>query len=158
MSKKSSVFLRTAYNYDMNEASDETGLDCSVEESMTQQSFRDECDINTIVKRFGLTGELPTNFRTPQYGDFDNVMDYQTALNAVRQAGEAFMEMPAELRARFNHDPQQLMDFVAKESNREEAERLGLVPKKAVQAADALLGAKGIVPPANNPPKADAGA
>ena len=34
---------------------DDEGIDCSVEESMTQQEFRDECDINVIMRRYDLT-------------------------------------------------------------------------------------------------------
>lgn len=97
--------------------------------TMAKQSFKEEADINTIVKRFGLTGELPKNFRTPTYGDFTQVTDFQSAVNAVRAAGESFMEMPAELRAKFLNDPQKLIEFVSKEDNRAEAIKLGLVPK-----------------------------
>src|SRR5580765_5072286 len=65
------------------------------EKSLTQQHFKDECDINEIVRRFGLTGKLPENVKAPQYGDFTGLSDYQTALNAVIAADEAFMELPA---------------------------------------------------------------
>ena len=66
------VFLRSPYNYDMDEASDLSGLRCE-DESLAIQSARDETDINTIVRRFGLTGELPGDFDMPQSGDFTNV-------------------------------------------------------------------------------------
>lgn len=99
-----------------------------LDESMAQQHFREECDINTIVRRFGLTGEMPSNYRAPVYGDFEGINDFQSALNAVRSAGEAFMEMPAALRAKFLNDPQKLVEFVGNEENRDEAIKLGLVP------------------------------
>lgn len=119
-------FIRSAYNYDTEVASDETGLDCP-DPSLAQQNQKEEADINTIVKRFGLTGELPQNVRMPQYGDFTEVTDYQTALNAVKQANEAFMEMPAEVRSRFENDPEKFVDFCLDPNNREEAKKLGLV-------------------------------
>lgn len=120
------VFLRTPYNYDTMEASDASALSCP-EPTLAQQHARDECDINTIVRRFGLTGELPNNVRVPRYGDFTAVTDYQTAMNMVLEANAAFMELPAEVRSRFNNDPGALVDFISDDSNRAEAEKLGLV-------------------------------
>jgi phage internal scaffolding protein len=147
------VFVRTRYNYDRNAASDAAALICVPEESRTQQQFAEECDINTIVKRFGLTGELPENFRVPQSGDFTNIGDFHSAMNAVRSAEEAFMDMPAELRARFGYDPQKLMDFVHDSKNRDEAIKLGLVekpperPRDVVTAVDELAARFKVDPP-----------
>ena len=66
MSKKIELpFVRSPYNYDRQAACDE----CCIEDfgpSMTQQSQAEEADINTIVKRFGLTGKMPDNIRVPQ--------------------------------------------------------------------------------------------
>lgn len=123
------VFLRTAYNYDMNKAGDESALHCK-DKTLAQQQFRDEVDINTIVERFGLTGELPDDLRLPQYGDYTGIFDFQSAMNTVRQATENFMQLPAKMRARFNNDPQQLLEFLDDDDNRPEAEKLGLVNKK----------------------------
>lgn len=123
---KSSVFLRTPYNYDTNQVSDETGLFCD-EPSLAQQNAKEECDINTIVRRFGLTGELPTGVRAPQYGDFTEATDYHTAMNAVISANNAFMQMPADIRARFNNDAGAFVDFCSDDKNRDEAKELGLI-------------------------------
>lgn len=122
-------FLRTAHNYDMNEASDESGLRCE-DPSRTDQSFSEEVDINTIVRRFGLTGELPENLTVPQSGDFTGVSDYQSALNVVIAAQDAFMQMPAEVRAEFGNDPGRFVSFVENEKNRERAIELGIAVKK----------------------------
>lgn len=123
------VFLRAPHNYDTNAASDETALLCPPGEGMTQQQFKEEADINTIVARFGLTGTLPEVVRVPKSGDFTGVVDYHSALNAVRQADEAFMELPGEMRARFRNDPQELLMFLSDEKNKEEAMKIGLIPK-----------------------------
>lgn len=122
------VFLRADNGYDTDEVSNATGLACE-DPSLAQQSFKDECDINTILERFGVTGELPTARAVPQYGDFSQVVDYQTAMNSVRASQEAFMELPAKIRARFENDPAKLLDFLGDEANRDEAVALGLVPK-----------------------------
>ena len=64
-------FIRSAYNYDMFAASDESALTC-LDPTMAQQSQAEDCDINVIVKRFGLTGLLPVGVIAPTYGDLDH--------------------------------------------------------------------------------------
>lgn len=123
-------FMRTPYNYDRDAASDDSGLVCP-EPTMAQQQFKDEADINTIMERFGRTGELVAPVRVPEYGDFSQVVDYHSAMNAVRSAQEGFMAMPANIRARFNNDPGRFVDFVMDEGNRAEAIALGLIEKPA---------------------------
>lgn len=104
-------------------------------ESKTQQQFRDDADINNIIKRYT---ECPSASlmdrvcpRVPQFGDFSNVGDLQRNLNEIRDAGYAFDALPATLRARFNNDPLQLLAFVQDSSNRDEAVKLGLIDAPA---------------------------
>lgn len=123
------IFLRTPYNYDTVAASDESGLACE-EPSLAQQQFRDECDINTILKRFNITGELPNSTLSPMYGDFTGISDYKTAIDRVMAAEEEFLTLPAQIRARFDNDPAKLIEFLENEENRPEAEKLGLVDPK----------------------------
>lgn len=123
------MFLRSAFNYDTDMVSEETGLRCE-DPSKTQQNQRDEADINTIVRRFGLTGQLPENVRIPQYGDFTGVTDYQTALNAVKAAETAFMVLPADLRAKFDNDPHLYVEFCTNPDNADELVKLGLAVRK----------------------------
>lgn len=118
--------FRTGYNYDTNQVSDETGLTCE-DESRAIQSAEEESNINTIVRRFGLTGELPADVAIPRSGDFTGAPDFHTAMNLVRQAQEEFLRVPAEIRARFNNDPGAFISFVEDDGNREEAARLGLL-------------------------------
>lgn len=126
-----SVFLRTPFNYDTNQVSDETGLACR-DDSLTQQQFKEEADINTIVDRFLRSGVLPTPVNMPQYVDFEGVFDYQTAMNTIRAADENFMRLDAKVRARFNNSPQEFLEFFANPDNTEEAIRLGLaIPQPA---------------------------
>lgn len=121
---KAPIF-NTGYNTDPEKWSEIHGTP-NDEPSVTQQSFASECDINTIVKRFGVTGELP-NVVPAQYGDFTGVTDYQSALNAVREAGVGFMSMDADIRAHFDNDPAKFVAFVSDEKNRSKAQELGLV-------------------------------
>lgn len=148
-------FLRTAYNYDMNKAGDESALSCK-DPTLTQQSFAEEVDINTIVRRFGLTGELPQNVRMPQYGDYTEVMDYHQAMTAIRMADESFYSMPADVRARFDNNPGKFVDFCLDEKNLEEARKLGLaIPKEAEPLAKTPPGSSSETPPPAGGKKSD---
>lgn len=156
------AFIRTEFNYDRELASDLSGLDCSKvivggdvdtdghpnegddNPSKAQQSFAEEADINTIVKRFGLTGQLPSNIRMPINGDFSDLPDFRQAMDMIVQARESFDAMPAAVRARFHNDPAEFVDFCSREENRDEAVKLGLVPPAdaAAKAAAAALAAR----------------
>jgi len=124
--KKSSPFLRTPYNYDTDAASNESGLHCE-DASLAQQHYKDECDINNILRQFNITGMLPEQAVSPRYGDFTGINDYHSALNQVIAAEDEFMSLPATLRARFENDPAQLIDFLDNPENKNEAIKLGLV-------------------------------
>ena len=132
-------FLRSAYNYDTDKASDEAGLQC-LDPSLTQQQFKEEADINTIVDRFLRSGVLPNSVNMPQYVDYEGVFDFQSAMNVVRQADENFMRLDAKVRARFNNSPQAFLEFFANPDNTEEAIRLGLAIPKAPAVAEATVG------------------
>lgn len=96
----------------------------------TKQSFKDECDINTIIKRFLKTGVLDFQAKNePRYGDCSGI-EYQAAQNTVAAAKSLFNELPAALRARFENEPAKFLDFVNDDRNREEATKLGLLKPK----------------------------
>lgn len=131
------IFVRDPYNYDVDQVSNETGLRCD-DPSLTQQQFKEEADINTIVDRFLKSGVLPTAVNMPQYVDYEGVFDFQSAMNVVRQADENFMRLDAKVRARFNNSPQAFLEFFANPENAEEAVRLGLaIPKAPLPVAEA---------------------
>jgi phage internal scaffolding protein len=133
---KNAVFLRTPYNYDRDAATNESGLACE-EPSLAQQHFKDECDINNILRQFNITGLLPESPLSPRYGDFSGISDYHTALNRVIAAQDEFEALPAQIRARFDNDPSKLIEFLENSENRPEAESLGLVDKAAAEVVEA---------------------
>lgn len=97
--------------------------------SNVQQHFKDDCDINKLIKRFTNGGQIPQ--RDPSlysFGDF-TAIDYQSALDVVMLADEQFGTLPAEVRERFGNNPAKLLGFLEDENNREEAVKLGLVSR-----------------------------
>lgn len=138
--------LLTPYNYEPKAHAAAFALS-KFDKSLTQQSFAEECDINTIVKRFGLDGTLPVGVRMPTYGDFSGVDDYKSALLAIMAARDSFAQMPARVRLRFENDPQKFVEFCSDPANKEEAIKLGLVEAPAAApAAPAAPGAAAAAP------------
>ena len=108
--------------------SEDRGIEFDPDEGLTQQQFKDECDINNIMKRYMATGVIThVNGRAPEFGDFSNPVDFQRGLNTVIEAQAMFDELPATLCERFGNDPLKLLEFVADENNRDEAIELGIV-------------------------------
>ena len=128
------MFIRSAYNYSVDDVSLESGLDCP-DESLAIQSAEEESNINTIVRRFGLTGELPSDLRMPLSGDFVGIGDFHSAMNTVRAAQEEFLRVPADVCARFANDPAQFMAFLENPDNRDEARKMGLLRAVAESSA-----------------------
>jgi len=125
--------VKNPITYDRDKNSDLAKL-VFTRPSRTQQSFRDECDINTILERFNVTGQLPVGSVQPQYGDFSGVTDYQSALNAVMAAQDSFLQLPAKVRAKFDNDPALFVEFASDEANRDEMKALGLLHEETAPA------------------------
>lgn len=107
-------------------------LECPPE-TRTQQHFKNEANINSIMRRYKTTGTLvdPLAPRrgNPMYGDFSQVSDFQSAQNALIEAENAFMSLPSEIRRRFQNNPAEFLKFLENPENREEAIKLGLIEK-----------------------------
>lgn len=91
-------------SYDAKAVSDMTASQ-AVEPSQTQQQFKEEVDINTIVERFGITQFAPLREGAGVYGDFSGITDYDSAAERIREADRRFMQLPAEIRDKFRNDP-----------------------------------------------------
>lgn len=102
---------RAPGNYDADRVSFETGTECK-DPSLTNQSDAKDADINEIVRRFGLTGQLQVIQRPPSIEEFGEIFDMQDAMNLVARANQAFMQLPAEARERFGHSPHKFVNFV----------------------------------------------
>lgn len=115
--------------------------------SRTRQEFKDECDLQKIIRRFSSTDEgmqalaNAQGFISGRFEDVSSVPDYQTACNLKMRADAIFEALPAALRKRFDHDPGKFLDFVDDPANIEELKSLGLVktaaevPKSPQEAA-----------------------
>lgn len=100
----------------------------------TRQEFAQETDINVIMKRAIATGHLPVRNVQPVFADVSELGDFADVQRRVMSAREAFMQLPPQVRFRFNNRPEELLAFVSDDRNREEAIKLGLVDAPKVEA------------------------
>ncbi len=95
----------------------------------TKQSMKDECDINLILARHEKTGLLtPVDTRPAMFVDVSGVGDYREAIENVRNAEDLFMQLPSKVRAKFDNDPAEFLDFCSSSENEEEMRDMGLLP------------------------------
>ena len=111
------------------------------EPSRTKQAFKQECDINHIMKKFKkVAGSEFLNqyqgYLGGQFGDFSEVVDYRTALDQINRSKAVFEALPSVLRKRFDNDPAKFLDFVQDSNNSKELVEMGLaVSKEDIKAA-----------------------
>lgn len=100
-------------------------------DSKVQQQFKDDTNIHKIVQRYQQFGTLPKGASEPIYIDHTQYEDYTTMVNKVKTMETNFNRLPALVRARFQNQPRNLLDFLGKAENIEEAIDLGLLHDKA---------------------------
>jgi len=83
-------------------------------ESLTQQGFKDSCDVNNILKAYANTGFDPFESRKQQMR-FGNATSksFSEAMQQVAEIQSAFSELPAKVRQSFQNDPQAWIDHLS---------------------------------------------
>lgn len=113
--------------------------------SMTKQEFKDETDINQIIGGFIRTQQLNVMAASGVYDDFSEPLDYQAALDTVREAGLQFAALPSKVRESHGNDPQRFLEWATNPANAEAMAELGLMKPESVErvknAKDAALAA-----------------
>jgi phage internal scaffolding protein len=121
----------------------------------TKQDFRDQCDINNIIKAYKITGQIQHISAAAAQGRFEDLpdpIDFQESLNSIRMADQAFAALPSKLRDRFGNDPTQFLSFLSDPENIDEARKLGIV--NPLPATDLPPGGPPREPPPAAPPPA----
>lgn len=98
-------------------------------DTIVEQHHKKIVDINNIVSKYKKTGIIDKQRKDGFYGDFTNAVDYDTALNKLRDADKDFSLLPSQLREKFENNPSKLIDFIANSDNYDEAIALGLIEK-----------------------------
>lgn len=99
----------------------------------TDQTARDACDINFIMKKYEKTGQLTDLIKAGMesqagalYGDFSKPMDLQKALDLTEHAKMQFAMLNAHVRTRFDNDPVKFLEFMDDPNTVEEQANMGL--------------------------------
>lgn len=93
--------------------------------SVTQQQFREQANINSIVRTIMRTGVVPAHNKPPIFMEVPSI-SYHEMLNSITNVDQAFSSLKASLRNRFRNAGNLLM-FIENPANREEAIKLGLI-------------------------------
>lgn len=123
------------------------------QKSLTHQSFKDECDINVLMKRYEKTGILEhANQHRGQYGDFADLTNFQEALQIVREAETMFMTLPSRIRADFENDPGKFVSFAQNPDNADKLVEYGLATKREPESPPASAAAPAAAPVSDGKP------
>lgn len=106
--------------------------------SLTQQQYKESCNINDKIRRFTNGEIIMGNQNQPRYGNFTNPDEYHIQLTKVNEAKAQFMQLPAKLRQRFSNSPRQLIEFLSDTKNEKEAQELGIIPTPGIDPLTVL--------------------
>lgn len=119
--------------YDPVEEHDHCGIEFTMP-SLAVQDEKEETDINYIVNKYAdgqkgiMTLDLgdSSQYAYLQFGDATLPGDYSTALELVSGVREEFYTLPAKVRAKFGHDPMNLISQLNNPETLEYLQREGL--------------------------------
>lgn len=104
--------------------------------SMTDAAAVNDCDINTIIKRYN-AGDRSSVREGAYFGDVSEIGDFAKALETVQKARSEFEKVPSEIRAVFGNDPAVMIEWLKNPANDEEAVKYGLkvrvTPEKPIE-------------------------
>lgn len=118
--------------------------------SLTQQQFKDDCDIHKILDLYSRTGQLPFNQKQGAYLDISQMPNYLEAQNFIIKAKNQFAELPGKVRERFKNDPHEFLKFMGDKENLPEMVKLGLATQTQEPASSPAPASK----PTGKPPQA----
>lgn len=98
--------------------------------TMTQQRFKDECDVNCILAKYKVPANADAEMvkrllavsdpamvsavRRGSFEDVSEVPDYAVAIRQRREALLGFQRLPIEVRNQFGNNPEIFTEFVSR--------------------------------------------
>ena len=106
--------------------------------SLTQQEFKESCDINNILAKFSVQAQalgVDPSLLMPQdqgtYGDFSNLDDFQTAQNKIAFLNDQFSNLPSDVRRKFGDDLNTFISAISDPNRIDELGELGVWNKES---------------------------
>lgn len=95
---------------------------------MTKQEHKAECDIHNILKQYQQTGIIThISNQQPIYADLPDALDYQSSLNILMSADEAFSTLPSQVRDHYDNDPAAFLAAFSDPSQEDQLRAWGLL-------------------------------
>jgi len=136
------VYFKTPYNHNRNAESNRVAL-TTPEPSLTDQSFKEDADINVIIAR-AQKGELPVVL-PEHFGNASEIPTLFEARSRIAESNATFYKLAPQIREEFLNDPARWERQVLKdldEANLDNLRRMGVsiddvvvVPRPAPPAA-----------------------
>ncbi|QXP44284.1 MAG: internal scaffolding protein [Arizlama microvirus] len=99
------------------------------EPSKTQQQYKNEVNINTIMEKAKKGRPVMVSNRQAFYEDFTGIKDFKAAQDRIIEVSNEFDALPAKIRLEFNNNPAEFFEFMHDPNNTDHAIELGLIPK-----------------------------
>lgn len=97
-------------------------------ESLTQQHFADESEINNIIRSHDRNGVIEHIHRgNAIYGDFSQITDLSDALIQIQEAQKEFLNIPSEIREQFKNDAGEFFKYASNPDNEDGMRKMGLL-------------------------------
>lgn len=101
--------------------------------SLTDQSFKQECDIGFIIENFVKTGQLPES--SMSFVDCTTVQKFEDAMQIVAEAKSNFEQLPSSIRDEFKTVTNYL-SYISDPANLKDSYERGLIDKTSVNLED----------------------
>lgn len=158
------IYFKTPFNHDTTKEAELTA-DRDFDKSLTDQSFKEEADINTIIKRLKL-GQHQGDVPLPEHFSSQPRMTYLEMQERLLETSATFYNLAPEIRNEFLNNPARWADQVMKDlakGNVQNLQRMGIDvevrPATATQEppvpANKADGGEGGDPPPKAPQKTD---
>lgn len=127
-------------------------IDFSECELLTEQHYKQECDITNIVRKYeklGITPEMML-FNESETMDIIDAPSYLEAMNQIAEANNLFDGLPARIRQRFHNSPENFLEFMGDSKNIDEIEKIGLNAQHLIKAVKTSVSDEATDPVPNN--------
>lgn len=97
------------------------------DESLTEQSHKEQTDINLILKDYRRTGFIA--HAKKHQGQYDDVsaVDFQNAMDTIANTKSMFEALPSAIRAEFGNDTISFLNYVQNPANASVLEQRGIL-------------------------------
>lgn len=118
--------------------------------SLTDSSFKDECDIHFILNNFVRTGKLPNEGQQLVYGDSPSADAYMDAQMLVAECKSSFEALPSKIRDEFQ-TVNNYLSYISDPNNLKDAYERELIDRDTVDLKDVYPEQYKVVEPSVTP-------